>query len=243
VEDTDPRGLDVVLVWGCLAVAAAILCTRRDAEHAAADRLLTVVWALVLSAFVVLAGAAALAPGYERFALCLIAPTILLAARGAARLADASPVRRVGVFAAATLLGWVLLADFQRHYFDFPERTGGNSHLTFRSGRVEPKQAALASILRRRGVGDVWIVASQWWNYWPLRYLAADEPGVHVAGPMGLGTMPPESAIAEGRAWYVEFCDTEGLTRIESRHEGRGLARQYFRDFAGRPVLCVLHPQ
>ena len=243
VEDTNHWGIDVILVWGCLAAAVAILWPQRDAEHAAPDRVLLSAWALVLAAFLMLAGTPALTPGYERFALSLVAPTILLAARGAARLAAKSPAWNVAVPLAATILGWTLLADFQRHYFDFQEQTGGNSHLAFRTGPIEPKHAALASILRQRVAGDVWIVAGQWWNYWPLRYLAAAEPGLHVVTPLQSAALPTDAAIVQGRAWYVEFCGTEELAQAESRLKGRTVVRQDFPDFAGRPVLRLLYPQ
>ena len=62
-------------------------------------------------------------PGQERFAICLVAPTVVLLARGAALAWDAASPRWRVVLAAATLAGWPLLADFHAHYFRFIERT------------------------------------------------------------------------------------------------------------------------
>jgi hypothetical protein len=244
--DTNRWGTDVVLFW-CLALALPVWAVRpwRKSPHAGVDRVLATSAALTLLSFLFLAvlwaRIPALTPGYERFALCLVAPTVLLAARGAARWADASPARCLAVLLGASLLGWTVLADFQQHYFAAIERDGGNAHLTFRTGPVEPKYAALQSILRQRTPGDVWIVTRQYWIEWPLRYLAAAEPAVHVLNPADGGTLPGDTAEREGRVWYVEFFGSEELAQTEAAVRGRRVSRQEFCDFAGRSVLCVLH--
>ena len=213
------------------------------------------------------AGPQAMAPGQERFAICLVAPTVILLARGAALAWEAASPRWRVVLAAATLAGWPLLADFHAHYFRFIERTGGQSHFTFRTAAVEPKQAALQSILAESdGQGTVpifagtvaqrwstkmglsplaaekWIVCRQWWNRWPIRYLALPDRGVRVPDPEEIVSSDDyRRALAEGRVWFVEFCGTEELQRVESQLAQRRPARWIFLDYGRRPVLCVLH--
>jgi hypothetical protein len=244
--DTNHWGIDVVLFW-CLALAlpAAALRPWHKSPHSGVDWVLAASAASTLASFLLLAvfwgRIQALAPGYERFALCLVAPAVLLAARGAARCADASPVRRLAVLAGASILGWIVLADFQQHYFAAIERDGGDAHPTFRTGPVEPKWAALQSILQQRRPGDVWIVTRQHWNEWPLRYLAAEEPDVHVVNPERGERLPDEAEQRAGRVWYVEFCGSEELAQAEAAVRDRPGSRLEFCDFARRPVLCVLH--
>jgi hypothetical protein len=153
------------------------------------------------------------------------------------------------------LAGWLPLADFHAHYFRFIEQTGGQSHLTFRTAEVEPKQAALQYILQqatrrtefipfnRQNDGlDIWIVCSQWWNRWPIRYLALPERGVRVPDPEEIAASADyRRALAEGRVWFVEFCGTDDLRQVELQLSGRAPERQQFLDYAHRPILCVLH--
>ena len=63
------------------------------------DRVLLAAWALTIAAFLLIAGPQAMVPGQERFALCLVAPTIVLLARGAALAWEAAwtaVARRLG---------------------------------------------------------------------------------------------------------------------------------------------------
>ena len=271
--DTNRVGLDVLLFWGALAAAAWQLrprrargqpvpsgesvCLKGDVGHAAeietvaaddrkdslADGVLLISWALTLLGFLLVANAPCLWPGYERMAICLVAPTVLVVARGARRFAAASPRRCGGLLIAASLLGWVLLADYQVHYFRFIERTGGAGHLTFRTARTEPKLAALAAVLRQREPGETWIVSSQWWICCPLAYSAAGETSLHVLSTQEALTGLPPRALSEGRVWYVEFAGSKELAATATSLAQRSLSRQNFPDFSGRPVVCLLHVQ
>ncbi len=256
----DGRGIDVGLFWACvLGSTWLIWVNRRDRrsrlydEHLRfriCDGVILAAWATSLAAFVLVAGAEALDPGQERFALCLIAPTVLLVARGGALAwAAASPRWRI-VLAAATLAGWPLLADYYVHYFRFIEQTGGQAHMTFRAAPVEPKQAALRYILdesARTGTGkthsgELWIISSQEWIRWPIRYLAIDEHGVRVPKPAEVRSSEEyRRALSEGGVWFVEFAGTEDLRQVERQLAGQRPTRQEFLDFGRRPVICVLH--
>jgi hypothetical protein len=231
-------GLDVSVFWLCL-LGSAWLLWRRNSRPG--DRVLVAALALNVAAFVLVAGPQAMAPGQERFAICLIGPTVLLLARGAAIVCDAASPRWRLILAAATLAGWPFLADFHTHYFRFIEQTGGQSHMTFRTAAVEPKQAALRAILAE-GDGEKWIICQQWWNRWPIRYLASANRNVHVPDPDEIvASADYRRALADGRVWSVEFCGTEELRQVESRLAARRPTRWLFLDYARQPVLCVLH--
>ena len=253
--ERDGWGLDVGLFWAGVIGAAWLLWQSwrlgrdRRLPLGTADGLLLAAWILEIGGFLLVGGPRAMAPGQERFAICLVGPTALLLARGAALAWDAASSRWRVVLAAATLAGWLVLADFQVHYFRFIEQTGGQAHLTFRTGEVEPKQAALWYILEQSAANDrqseppqTWIVCSQWWNYWPIRYLAVADRNVCVVQTTEIGDSDAyRQALQQGRVWFVEFCDTEAQRQVESQLAARKPTRQEFRDYGGRPTLCVLH--
>ncbi|MBU4271329.1 MAG: hypothetical protein KKA28_05650 [Planctomycetes bacterium] len=255
----DGRGIDVGLFWACVFGSAWLIWINRGRfrddnrlRFRICDGVLLAAWATSLAAFVLVAGHGAMVPGQERFAVCLIAPTVLLVARGGALAWQmASPRWRI-VLAAATLAGWPLLADYYVHYFRFIEQTGGQAHMTFRAAPVEPKLAALRYILdesARTGAGkthsgELWIVSSQEWIRWPIRYLTIDEHGVRVPEPAEVRSSEEyRRALSEGGVWFVEFSGTEELRQVEKQLAGQRPTRQEFLDFGRRPVICVLHAE
>jgi len=205
------------------------------------DRVLLAAWALGLLIFLLIAGPRAMAPGEERFTICLIGPAVLLASRGAALGYEAAAPRWRLALAVGALSGWLVLADFHEHYFRFIQRTGGESHLTFRTAQVEPKEAALQYILDRRSAGPTTICCSEWWNLWPIRYLALPEREITVVEDLAAKAPIDQTAVSEqGRTWHVEFYGTAAQQRLEARFAGRGPQRKTLTDYAGRPILFVL---
>jgi hypothetical protein len=269
-EGTRQWGVDVVLFWAALGAAGVIAWRSgvggrsqesggrgqegREPRHCvagAAERALLTGWALTLVAFLLVAGPSAMLPGWERYALCLIAPTTLLLARGAVLAFRAAGLWGQWALAAGPLLGFVLLADFQVHYFGFFRETGGRAHATFHTGPVEPKEAAVNWIAAQRPpAGDrakpTWIITTEWWNYWPLRYLAADQPGLRVLTweeAEALGGF--RTALDEGRIFLVEFAgspaEERALARAGELYPGIDPRRRPVRGYGEAPVLCVLH--
>jgi len=232
-------GLDVLLFWPALLAAGWVLWHR--SSQLRTDRALIVGAVLQLAAFLLLAGPRALVPGYERYALCLIAPAVLIAARAAVVWCNDRPKRWRCSLVIGSLAGWFLLADFDRHYFHFIEQTGGEAHPTFRTAPVEPKQAALQRILDQRRGEPTWIVTSTWWNYWSLRYMAMGEPEVRVLLPEEAEAATGFSqARRQGRVWYVEFSDSEQARGVRRQLRGAALDEWQIPDYGGRPVLSVL---
>ena len=154
-----------------LAMAAALgLVKRLRQDDAGRERCLAWAVALMLGSFYVVAGPAALAPHFERYGICLVAPVGVLLALGWSywlgtrepellRLEPSPPPRRrtesgwnlwaraAGVLLAAA--AWLWLAYFYRDYFLVFGSTGGTSHVAFRTSAVEPKLAALQTIIGR----------------------------------------------------------------------------------------------
>jgi hypothetical protein len=250
-------GVDVVLFWAALGAAGVVLWRSvlrgqraGDRGQGAGDRALLVGWGLTVVAFLLVAGPSAMLPGWERYALCLVVPTTLLLARGAVLAYRAALPWGQWVLAAASLLGWLLVADFEAHYFRFLRETGGRAHATFHTGPVEPKLAALRWIATQRSSTvdepeTTWVVTSEWWNYWPLRYLASDHPGIEVLTWEEAKSQPGfRSALGEGRVFLVEFAgnaaDERALARAIEVSPGLSPQRHQIRGYGEAPVLSVL---
>lgn len=147
-------------------------------------------WLATLLGFFLVAGPDAMAPHLERYAVCLIAPTVL-ATTMLLREIGGRGTRMAWPLAATALIGALLLIGFHRHYLAALEATGSLSHRTFWTGPVEPKDLALRALLARshQGSRPLQVVVEDWWLYWPVAYLAAGKP-IHVIDA---------SAVAPGR--------------------------------------------
>lgn len=176
--ETDFALLDAA--WMVLLAVAALLAVRRAGSGAWPLRVLLVGAGACVGGFWLAAGANALTPHQERYGLCLVAPGVLLLAAGLAGLAEQTAARRRGVLLAAVLFGAGQLFGFYGSYFQEFDFSGGRSHVAFRTAGVEPKRQALQWVLAHSARGETWIVADDWWTYWPLRYFAAGRPEVRV---------------------------------------------------------------
>jgi hypothetical protein len=233
------------LAFGCVAAVALWGMVRRlQSSPAANDIALVVGWLAMLFGFFVVAGPNAIAPHHERYAICLIAPAALVMSRGLCWWID--DVRSGSRRAAAVLAiaAWLWPASFYFGYFYFVEQTGGRSHPTFRTAAVEPKQQALDFILERDGSASrVCIVCHDWWNYWPLAYLAHGKQNVRVIPWSEWQNSNPRSKVAEGcHTWFVAFAGTSGEQELLQMLDEAGLIvhRETIYDFGGRRLLSVM---
>jgi hypothetical protein len=205
-----------------------------------------------LLGFFLVAGPGALAPNFERYAIWMVGPTAILAsvAIGAWQLRASTTTARLSAVIAISL-AWCCLLGFQANCLGFIRQTGGRAHETFRTAAVEPKQAALASILAQSEPQEnVRIVTSQWWIYWPMRYLSigrrpSDRDSRVV---FELQTDASKSRMLldpDGRrrvnVWFVEFTDSAACNAIRNTASSGGipLRESTIDDFSGRPVLSL----
>ena len=101
-----------------------------------------------------------------------------------ARAADWLIPRAAGTARAALValiaVAWLWLASFYVNYYVFIERTGDESHMTFRTASVERKATVLQHIQSQRDLGSpAWIVSQEWWSFYPLEYLASADRELH----------------------------------------------------------------
>jgi len=106
-----------------------------------------------------------------------------------------------------------------------PATTASASALASRAGLPEP---------------DWWIVTSEWWSEWALRYFTIENPRVHVLGPSDApDKTPPRPALAQGRVFWVEFAQGEETGQLPYSLGDESLAVWPVRDYAGGVVLWV----
>jgi hypothetical protein len=242
-----PAAIACDLIFGCAAVLALWgLYERLRNTPTRTDESVVVGWFVMLVGFYLVGGAGAIAPHFERYGICLIAPGALVLTRGVTWWFERRRLRGGLSMVVVAMAVWLWPASFYLNYFDFFERTGGRSHRTFRTAAVEPKLAALRYVLAERDPDrQACILCSEWWNYWPLEYLARGEDNVRVLrwDPNRFPARSSLDPVAEN-TWFVEFTGSAAEAEVRNRCTKVGLTArpQTIYDYAGRPLLSVIRP-
>jgi len=147
-------------------------------------------------------------------------------------------------------VAWLWLAVFYRDYFQVFRTSGGDSHVAFRTAQVEPKLAALRSIVTAEQRADrsaphgakkqIWIVADSWWSYWPLAYFSAPRHDIHVVAEEQW-TAESRQVAADDAVWRVRFVPPDAL-RLPTAAvvtDQRPAGKTTIRDYSGAPLLTV----
>ncbi|MCE9555960.1 MAG: glycosyltransferase family 39 protein [Planctomycetes bacterium] len=223
--------------WIVLAAAGyGLFHYLRHRRHAAV-RVLLVGFCAALVAFYMVAGPQAIRPHFERYGMWMIGPSALLMALGVRWwMQRPNSLGRLRP-AVALLLAWVVLAGFGWYYFRPILGSLGDSHVAFRTAKVEPKLAALRMIVSQHHAKPSEIVAQGWWVYWPLAYLAGADPQLSIVPENVPGEI--RTGVDDDRgAWRVSWADRpEALANQGSHPEETILC-----DAAGRPLLRVVRP-
>jgi hypothetical protein len=127
-----------------------------------------------------LAGPTALAPKTERYGVCLTIPACYVLAAAVDALAQ-TRLRASLLRGALATVSCALLLSFCTYYLAQLHEPDLARENTFRTGPVEPKQSALATVERMRDpTRAVLIYVEDWWIYWTFRYLAPPSTGARV---------------------------------------------------------------
>jgi hypothetical protein len=165
-----------------LAVVAALLRRRSDPARAI-DRGVLLGLGLSLVAAYLGGGLEVIAPYTERYSMFLVTPTCFVLAAGIDTLAR-TPRRAAFARIGTAVVGALLLLSFQTYFFRAFRHADPERHVTYRTGRKDPKQGAFEEVVSSRAPDHIALIrAEDWWIYWPLRYLAGPPGDVQVTIP------------------------------------------------------------
>lgn len=195
-----------------------------------------------LAAAYVVAGLKVLLPATERYGMFFTVPSCYVLATCVDVLSD-TPRRAAWLRVGTAAIGSCLLISFGQNYLGALLRPNPAREYTFRTGPIEPKLAATQAVIAMRGAGRPAVVLAQdWWIYWPVRYLAHQQPDVHVTIPatpwdfrfprdFTPPQLAPEHMDLFGIAW-------EG-TAIDRRMRTHALQRVPIRGYGPTTILNV----
>jgi hypothetical protein len=154
------------LAFFCAPVAVSLVRDRARVGAAVVGLL------AALAIFYGVAGAGAVMPHTERYAMWMTIPHCLIAAIALAHVCGEKWAK-----AAAAAICAFGLFDFQQHYFARFTAENSTSHKTFLSGPVEPKESAVAWIAAHHDPARaVRVICDDWWSYYPIKYLSLAQP-------------------------------------------------------------------
>jgi hypothetical protein len=191
-----------------------------------------------LLVFFVVAGPRFMEPHRERYSLWLVTPATIGFAMCCRTLIRGPRAYRC-VLAAGLLIASLALGSFAHHYLASQVATGGESALTFRTAGVEPKARALDLIVADRGSNaGGQILAGSWWLYWPLRYRAANVPGMSVVAMREEDHRQHLREVLEQGGYVVGFHGGR-IHRYVFWSFRNALREWTVEDYGGRPLLGV----
>jgi len=224
----------------------------RSRENRSLGRGLILGWLFTSLGFFLVAGPGAIAPHFERYGICLIAPVVVAMSIGLRQLvSDAGEHARRLTWAMLTIAACSLFG-FHGLYFAQFETTGGQSHRAFRTADCEPKQSLIRTIPmiglaeQSRSPERTTLAASEWWTYWPLRYLSLAREDLDVVQWENGNDLDDLVERAAGsRIYFVEFVDQGTLEQV--RHglidRAQSFGEKVVNDAAGVPLLVTLAPK
>jgi hypothetical protein len=241
-----PGSMPSVPAWLHVAVAVtllAVLVVPALRRLRGTDRAVALGLLLSLIGAYVLGGLQVLEPSTERYGMFLIVPTCYLLAASIDALGVTA--RRAALARVATAgMGVALMASFVAYFLVPLHRAIPARHETYRTGDIEPKQAAFAEILARRDQSRATVIrVEDWWLYWPLRYLAGDHADVHVtiegvrrrSLPYPRDFVPPRLDPATVEAFGVAWVGS----RQDTKFAGNSLENFDIAGYEHGPILRV----
>jgi hypothetical protein len=232
--------------------------SRRQTEpHADRDLGLAVGLIAGIFAFYLTRGTQSVTPPWERYGLFMMLPSIAVLAMMAETLAK-TPGQKAMVLLGCCAAAWLVVVDFNRVYFDFFERTGGErTHYTYQSNTVDPKVAAAEWIAAR--TPEAVVFTKEWRSHWPVEYTLRRRASVAVRPTFNnFWTVMPgddfgtflsqkgsefKAALNDRRAYVVGFADGNFETYLRSQFAEITWARQDFPTRNGTPMVSVWYAQ
>lgn len=227
-----------VLFWTGLAFLLLVVVPRWWRERDGTYLGLACGVAAAVCGFYLATGLAGVTPGWERYTMWLVTPACVLGGCALSSTGRSFAARSVQLGCALSI-GVFLLGSFYAHYFRTLNETGGDAAMAFRTGPVEPKEAAYRAILEKTATepGQVTVLAEDWFSFYPLKYLAAEQPRLDVIWTGASSPSSVPSVTPALRRFAVGFAGGP-LERLLNGHPA-DKQRLAIPDSADRPVLYV----
>lgn len=233
------------LIWTVWRISLSLLTVMSlirlaRSEHTD-ERRLSLGLSLGIVAFFVVGGPKGLTPGYERYAMFLIVPLVLVWTRA---LVLTGRIQSRALQFALIVVGALQLAQFNDLYFRYIQVTGGTSRETYWTGPEELKTAAARTIAAATPADQQSLVlTSSFHCYQPLKYLLHARRSIRVELVRDRTQMDQQIAtMPEATVWLVDFTtDREGVpSPLLEMAKGQAGAAFPITDFAGRESLTAL---
>jgi len=223
----DP-GWGVDAVTGTVLVLAVLVLARRipaDAESKETATLFGVL--LSVLAFGLMGGPLALSPGWERYAMVLVAPVLLVLALALNRAAQ---TRAPAAVTAAALLGTIWMASFFAAYLLAMLQSGGREADPATAGYTDPKQQAAVFLAVESGGRQSLVAGENWWITEPLLYFAYRTPSLRI---VDAAAVEDWNAVTDAVTFPGSALDRRFATSHQPQH--------VIRDRGGRAAIDVWH--
>lgn len=192
--------------------------------------------------FLTIAKLRAIMPDHERYAMCLIMPSILVVSILIDAIARAYQKRWLGL-TLAICISWLYLWSFQVHYFDALRVTGSLAHRTYHTAAVEPKKQVLDLVIDdAKNIDDVAIYAEDWWLYWPVRYLASPHQKIHVYSLEDIShTSNKLNQSMNSGAYLATFSGSQIDSDANKIYPDSDFRRWYIKDYGNKQLITLTH--
>jgi hypothetical protein len=191
--------------------------------------------ALALWLFYLRTGTLGVTAHTERYAQWMISPFILCLSVGAARVLTRAWLHKA-TLGFALSLGALGLYSTLENYFGVFWSTGGLSHVTFQTGKTEPKDSAWRLIQSLApDTGPVQIQVEDYWPVYPIAYLAWREPRFRVQ--LDDGSLDSTSSTTQ--FWLAYAGGARDLQLAQAARTNPRLERREISGWGNRPVFAL----
>lgn len=198
--------------------------------------------------FYLITGSRALViPGFERYCIFLVVPSCL-----ALILLWGQFKSHIVTLPIVSLL---MMVVFYLNFFQVYQDTGGrpNVHVTYKSGKSEPKKAVLDFMKFQVPEGQVLVGTEFWWSYWPLRFLTAKDKRFEIVEiknkfrnredvdkfNKNFGVFDKKSLSKDYKASYMVGFAGATFEKIAKQRSNHWREQGQSKDMKGEPILYL----
>lgn len=225
-----------LLFWLCIAPIIIYGCWRKNQkkEYSMMAILLGVLFGMIL--MYIFWGTQPMSPNFERYNQFLVIPTLILFVTGL----DSLNIKLSLPLSVIVCVFWFV--SLALNYFMPFLLTGGQSHQTFRTAQIEPKEQAVEIILSNiQDDNNGLVLAENWWVAKPIQYLLVNHNNINVVQYDEAGNNIDPFIVLENNGFVVSFSQSELDQTILASRISTDLQKWIILDYGGRPLINVWH--